>query len=173
MKKTLIWIISIIIVIGVVVGTILLLNNSNNSINNYDYEEIIGKSFIMADNSYIVFKDNKRFIWYKTKEDKDNNYYEGTYTVYRGENAIRYISNELTIYAVTEQEQRDLIDRNSKWQLDNYFNINLHNERAFINNEETKMNSDTNYFGFANNDYTYFDIANMKTSNYTSMTLDK
>ena len=62
MKKTLIWIIPIIIVIGVVVGTILLLNNSNNSINNYDYEKIIGKSFTMADNSYIVFKDNKRGI---------------------------------------------------------------------------------------------------------------
>ena len=173
MKKVLIWIFSIIIVIGLILGIVFLLINSTELENSYDYEKIIGKSFIMADDSYIVFKENKRFIWYKTKNDLNSNYYEGTYTIYRGENAIKYIANELTVYALTEQEQRELIERNQEWTLDNYFNINIHNERAYVDNVETKMESDTNYFGFAYEDYTYFDIANMKTSNYTSMKLDK
>lgn len=173
MKKMIITIISILVLTSIIIG-IIFINNKNNLLdNNYDYEKIIGKSFIMSDESYIVFKSNKSFIWYRTKEDLTNNYYEGTYTVYRGENAIQHISNELINYGVTEQEQRDMISRNKLWELDNYFNINLHNEKSLINGKETKMNSNTNYFGFSNATYNYFDIANMKTSNYTSMTLEK
>ena len=48
----------------------------------YNYENVIGNSFIAADDSYIVFKKDKTFYWYQDRNNLNDNYYYGTYEIY-------------------------------------------------------------------------------------------
>ena len=170
-NKVFIIIVNIVIIALTVLG-IILLKNSTESVN-YDYEKIMGKSFVMKDESYIVFNKDKTFIWYKTKDDLEDNYYEGTYTVYRGENAIKYISNDLSKYAVTEKEQRDLLKRNEDIKIDMYYNLNLVNKKLVMNKEEKKLDYERHYYGYSNEEYNYFTLLSMDTANYAYLTLDE
>ncbi len=172
MKKYMWIIIASLLVLLSVLGLILFFNNKKAS-TSYDYEMISGKSFVLKDNSYIVFNEDKTFIWYKTKEDLEDNYYKGKYTVYRGENAIKYITNDLSIYTVSEQEQRAFLDNNKDINIDMYFNINLINKEQVINKEKEKIDRENHFYGYSNSEYNYFTLISMDTSNYAYLTLDK
>ena len=67
----------------------------------YNYKHIKGNSYVANDNSYLVLNNDKTFYWYQDKDNKDV-YYYGIYTVYRGENAIKYITSDIAIYNITE-----------------------------------------------------------------------
>lgn len=49
--------------------------------------EVVGE-WESAGGSYFVFKNNKTFYWYKTKEELNDNYYYGTMEVKKGEDAL-------------------------------------------------------------------------------------
>lgn len=161
MKKLLLFVLACLLLVGC------------GSSSNYDEEMIKGKSFSMSDGSYIIFKEDNTFKWYRSKDVLDDYYYEGTYTVYRGENAINYIAKDLEDFGVTEKEQRDLLERNPDIKIDMYFNINLHNEKVIMDKEETKMDSDVHYYGQSNETYDSFNLVNMNTANYAYLTLEK
>ena len=76
---------------------------------NYNYKHIKGNSYTANDNSYLVLNNDKTFYWYKDKNDKSN-YYYGSYTVKRGENAVKFISSDLAVYDITEEAQRQTIE---------------------------------------------------------------
>ena len=170
MKKIIL--VSIVAVIALTVLTAIFFWPSSEK-SNYNYENIIGKSFVMKDGSYIVFNKDKTFIWYKTKDDLEDNYYEGTYTVYRGENAIKHISEDLSVYAVTEQEQRDLLERNPDIKIDMYYNLNIVNKKLVMDKKEEKLDYERHYYGYSNEEYNYFTLLSMDTANYAYLTLDK
>lgn len=140
---------------------------------NYNYKHISGNSYVANDNSYLVLNSDKTFYWYLDKENK-NDYYYGTYSVKRGENAIKYISSELTIFDITEEEQRQTIEnidiKNAK---DHYYSLNLHNERLVKDGKEEKMFKDTRYYGFATDNYDEFDFLNVDANNYAIFIVDK
>ena len=139
----------------------------------YNYEHLIGKSFIANDNSYLVLNKDKTFYWYKDIDNRDE-YYYGTYSIYRGENAIKYISTTLSIYGISEQYQRDYLenkDNNNK--IDYYYNLNLNNEKLVTGETEEKLYKETRYYGLASDDYKRFDLINMDANNYAIFTLDE
>ena len=144
-----------------------------NEGDNYNYENIKGNSYIANDNSYLVLKNNGTFYWYKDKENKEE-YYYGTYTVYRGENAIKYISSNLSIYDISEKEQREAIDKSSiKDAIDHYYNLNLNNEKLITKDKEEQLLKETRYYGFASEDYKELKFLNMDANNYAIFPIDK
>ena len=153
---------------------LILYNNSKSSYSKYDYEYIKGHSFSCSDGSYIVFKDDYTFYWYKDKDDLNDNYYYGTYTVKRGENAVSFINSELAIYSINEEDQYKMINRkNEDNAIDLYFNWNLHNDKLVYDGKVEKLDRDTHFYGFSSSNYLSFDLVNMMSSNYATFLLDK
>ena len=56
------------------------------------------------DGSYWVFNKDNSFFWYQEKGVTDDNYYGGTYKLYRGEEAMDFIEKKLSSYGVTKSE---------------------------------------------------------------------
>ena len=165
-KKKIIYIIMsvIIIVILYILFSYLLIDKNED----YNYEHFIGNNFIAQDNSYLVLNKDKTFYWYKDINNKDE-YYYGVYTIYRGENAINYITNTLSIYGIDEKYQRTyLLDKN----IDDYYNLNLNNEKLVVNGKEEKLFKETRYYGLATDNYKKFELLNMDANNYAIFTLD-
>ena len=166
-KKKIIYIIMsvIIIVILYILFSYLLIDKNED----YNYEHFIGNNFIAQDNSYLVLNKDKTFYWYKDINNKDE-YYYGVYTIYRGENAINYITNTLSIYGIDENYQRTyLLDKN----IDDYYNLNLNNEKLVVNGKEEKLFKETRYYGLATDNYKKFELLNMDANNYAIFTLDR
>jgi hypothetical protein len=167
-KKEKIMVYSLLVILFIIIIIIYLLLDSVR----YDYKHISG-SYLAQDDSYLVLNKDKTFYWYIDKDNKKD-YYYGTYTVYRGENAIDYITKELYIFEISEEEQRQTIDNmDLKNAIDHYYLINLSNEKLVLDKEETKMFKDTRYYGFANENYDEFDLLNLDADNYAVFIRDK
>lgn len=143
-----------------------LLEKPNNTTVTKD--EISGHSFVdKYENSLLNLNIDGTFEYYQSKYVLTDNYYEGTYKVYNGEEAIDYIANELREYGVTEQEQRELFERNNNYDVENYYCLVLINTKCIINGENTLTSIiETPYFGFYNKSLGLLNIANMKTATY-------
>jgi hypothetical protein len=167
-KKTIIFIIVLLIVSIFLFFLFSLLLKEDK--NDYNYEHVISHSFIAEDGSFIVFNDDMTFYWYRDKDNLEDNYYYGVYEIYRGENAIGHISSDLSLYNVTEEEQRNLLKNKS---INNYYNWNLYNKKLVSNHKEETINRDSHYYGLASNDYKSFELVNMNSSTYATFTLEK
>ena len=132
-------------------------------------DEISGNKWKLKDGSLIILNKDNTFSWYKEETDLSDNYYLGEYRVYQGENAIKYIANDLSKYCITEEEQRDTIERNSKYHVYNYYCLILENEKCIVDGKNT-MNTPTTspYLGFYFNEdgKEVLDFANMNTASY-------
>lgn len=131
-----------------------------------------GYSYVCGDGSVCYFEEDGTFIWYQSDDNHDDNYYEGTYDVYYGEDAIEFVTEDLAEYSVTEDELDDYFDRNSDsefYQESNFCSLVLHNDILFTGGEEQDLGKDTYYMGFFADGY--YDAVNMITTNYASFTL--
>lgn len=135
--------------------------------NSKNKDEISGYSYIeKQDNSLLDLKSDGTFLYYKDKDDKTDNYYEGTYVVYQGEDAIKYIANDLETYGLTEEEQKDLIRRNEEYKEENYYCLVLKNNKCIMNGKNTLTSTiETPYYGFFFEQIDTLMIVNMKSAN--------
>ena len=171
-KKIIIFIISLLIVSILLFFLFTFLLKEDKS--DYNYEHVISHSFVAEDGSYIVFNDDMTFYWYRDKDNLEDNYYYGVYEIYRGENAINHISSDLSLYSVTEEEQRNLLKKQNIENVnDYYYNWNLYNKKLVTNHKEETINRDSHYYGLASNDYKSFELVNMNSSTYATFTLEK
>lgn len=144
---------------------------NTNGVNN-SFDEISGYSWTGNDGSLIVLNDDNTFIWYRSADVTNDYYYEGTYAVYNGDNAVKYISEDLAEYNVTAKEQEDLFAGSvNEYTKDNYYCLVLTNEKMIVEGENSIEEAFiTPYFGFYMEDSKYLDIANMNTANYHGYT---
>ena len=166
-KKKIISYIFLLIIVSILlffIFTFLLKDNNED----YNYEHLIGNNFIANDGSYLMLNNDKTFYWYKDKENKEE-YYYGTFEIIRGEHAIKYISNNLSLYGIDEEYQRHFLkDKN----IDNYYYLNLKNEKLVSNDKTEQMSKETKYYGLASEDYKILELINMDANNYAIFTLD-
>lgn len=129
---------------------------------------LAGTSWISADDgSQMVFNEDESFGWYQSKEEKDDNYYAGTYDFYVGQDAMDYLTGDLAEYEVTKEEMQLYFDRNEEYGLNNFVCFTLNNQSFLLSGEEQlSEEKQTHYFGFLLEDGTFLDIANMITATY-------
>ena len=120
------------------------------------------------DGSYLVFKSGA-FTYYKDKNDKDNYFYTGHYKFYTGQDALDYVTEDLSDYGITKEEMQGVFDRNEKYDLSNFVCLVLENEECIIDGENTLDKTVVSpYYGFYLNDGVNkaLDMANMNTGTY-------
>lgn len=142
-------------------------NNKNNNKETKKIDEISGYSYVeKTDDSLLDLNSDGTFRYYQDKDELTDYYYEGNYTIYNGENAIEFIANDLEKYGVTEEEQIDLLERNPKYKIDNYYCVILKNEKCIVDGKNTLTQTvETPYFGFYFEDINTLNITNMKSAN--------
>ena len=121
------------------------------------------------DGSYLVFGRGHTFRYYMTADDLDDNYYEGSYELYVGEEAIEFIDDDLEEYGVTEEEIYELIDANREYTAENVVLLYLHYDARMQGGVDTLSGlRDAPYCGFAitNGGDLNLDLTNMNSANY-------
>ncbi len=122
-------------------------------------------------NSYIVTESGNKFKYYKDKGVYDDNYYEGHYKFYMGEDAYRYVTEDLSSYGVTKNELDGLFARNDDYDKSNFVCLVLENEKCIMDGEDIYAGRSavvTPYYGFflRNGNDAALDVANMNKAEY-------
>ena len=133
---------------------------------------LAGTSWLSGDdNSQWVFGTDKTFHWYQTEGETDDNYFAGTYEFHVGQDAVNYLTTELSEYGITERMIRQVISSNLEYILDNFVCFSCVNQSFMLHGKE-QLSEDTisSYLGFFLQDGTYLDIANMTTGTYYGFT---
>lgn len=143
-----------------------------------DYEKTIAKNnWISAvDGSYMVFdKKNMTFKYYMTHEDTTDNYYSGSFSVYAGDDAMKYITEDISELGVTKDEVRGLIRANSDYNDDNLICIVCDFDELIKDGEIQDREPWTiHYFGFYlqpeqdGKTFDVLDVCNMEAASYVT-----
>lgn len=131
-------------------------------------DKITGYSFVdKSEKSLLDLRYSGNFKYYQSKDDLTDNYYEGTYDVYVGKDAVDYITTDLSRYGVTEEELQGVFDRSSSYDESNFYCLVLNNEKCMVNGQNTLTTpTSTPYYGFYIESTKTLDIANMNTASY-------
>ena len=147
-------------------------DDSNKSQNYYGTDAFAGNSYSAGDDSVIYFQTDGTFEWYLSADDTSDNYYTGTYEMYTGEDALEYITVDLSDYGVTVDEMYEFFVQNADnefYQMSNLCCVVLHNDERMMDGKLESMGKDTYYMGFYQDGY--YDAANMDTGNYAQFTM--
>ena len=127
-----------------------------------------GKEYVAGDDSVIYFAQDGSFLWYQDDENHEDNYYQGTYIAYRGQQANDVLLYELTEYGVTEEELDAYFARNEGddfYAKENFTVLILRTEHAIIGGSDAVEEPyERHYMGFFYEGD--FDAANMDSGEY-------
>ena len=130
---------------------------------------LAGTAWIARDDgSYWMFHEDQSFHWYQTKGVTDDNYFAGTYEFHIGQDAVDYVTHELSRYGVTEEEIMGVIAMREDYTLENFVCVSVMTQSFLLNGEEQLTEDRPGaYFGCLLSNGTYLDIVNMLTgTNY-------
>lgn len=134
---------------------------------------ICGYLWKARDGSMLYLYSDNSFVWYKEDNVFDDNYYLGTYEVYKSEEAIQYVSNSLRRYGVTEEEQNQII-KGTESKIPNavefYYALILNNESSVVSSTARNNKYVTPFVGFYYEEKEYLDFTNLNSANYSGFT---
>ena len=132
-----------------------------------DKDELLGTTWTCTDDdSYWVFNDDHSFYWYQDREDTDDNYYGGTYTLYKGWEALKLLDTELSSYCVTSMEILGVIDRSDDYKVEDFVVLYTDYSTFMLDGKEQLSESTGNsYYGFLQANGEGLGIINMETGN--------
>ena len=139
-------------------------------VNNLNFKSYIqNTTWIAADNSEMIF-DIGRFNWYLNKGDYSDNVQYGDYTFYSDTMAVKYITEDLKSYGVSQSVLDKLFASNEKYDTSNFvvFSINL--EGYTIDGKVTTVNKPIYWYGFLLNNNQNLQVFNMNTEKYYNFT---
>lgn len=133
-----------------------------------EQDALAGTSWIAEnDGSQWVFGEDQSFFWYQTKGETDDNYYGGTYEFHIGQDAVNYLTEDLSSYGVSEEEITGVFGSAEGYTLDNFVCFSTTNTTFMLNGTEQLSDEVvTSYFGFLLSNGSVLDIANMNTGTY-------
>ena len=131
--------------------------------------DIKGYSWLADDKSMLYLNADESYIWYQKDEDHKDNYYEGHFKTYKGEEAIKYISSNLKEYGLTEEDQRKIIENKD---IDNYYLIIITCEKMIQNGkEESVTNNVAYYYGLYSDETKRIELTNLSSKLKIGLTL--
>lgn len=162
----------IIIFVVLAVLLVIIIASAFKPAKNYENSNslVANTTWIAGDGSEVVFTD-ERIDWYQNPDDHSDNYYSGEYEVYRGEEAIEYITEELSEYGVTKSELKSLFNRSDLYDESTFVVFDIRYDKFVVSGEQRDIERPlVPWFGFVLEDDTYLDVANMNTSTYYKFT---
>lgn len=127
---------------------------------------VIGNRFVMLnDDSEIQMDEDGSFIYYRTKEEYDGDYYKGTYEAYHGQEALDKVVS-LEQYGITEEEIDRVIDSTieSGYRLGDvsgqnsmFYMLENYTGEKYSNVETYDVDKDVFYCIILHNDILYMD----------------
>lgn len=148
---------------------IIMMGCSSNSQDSKNDQDILSKTSWISDTDYsqIIFNEDKSFEWYQSKEEKDDNYYAGTYTFYIGQEAMDHVTDNLSEYGVGKEEMEEIFAGDEEFELNNFVILTLNNESFIIEGkEQLSQPGETYFFGFLLEQGSVLDVANMDSGVY-------
>ena len=139
-------------------------DKKTKKVNRLKKDELSGTDWTsLDDDSYWIFNEDHSFYWYLDREDKED-YYGGTYKLYKGWEALEILDNELASYHVTSSEILELIERADEYSVDDFMVLWTDNTTYMLDGEEQISDTVVNtYYGFLCLNGEAFRIVNMKT----------
>ncbi len=167
-------------------------------IGSQDY--ITGNTFTCSDGSQLCLQDDQRFFYYRSEDDHENQYYDGTYEVYYGQAAMDKVAS-MTEYGLTEQELEqillanmngyvpgestpmdyfysmgDIEDTRTRYSIcrDTFYAVILHNDHLVRSPEDIiEAGNSVLYLGFYIPELNMADLTNANALSYTQWTFQK
>ena len=169
-KKALLITLISILSVGVLVGIFFLVKGLFID-NGSSIEKLVrNTTWTAKDNSELIIEDG-RLYWYQSPTDHTNNYYAGNYKIYRGKEAVEYITTTLSSYGVTEDELTALFNRSSQYSEEDFVVFDIDFDKFILDGkDQTIYRSKNPWYGFILKDGTYLDVANMNTGSYYGFT---
>ena len=167
-------------------------------IGSQDY--ITGNTFTCSDGSQLCLQDDQRFFYYRSEDDHENQYYDGTYEVYYGQAAMDKVAS-MTEYGLTEQELEqillanmngyvpgestpmdyfysmgDIEDTRTRYSIcrDTFYAVILHNDHLVRSPEDIiEAGNSVLYLGFYIPELNMADLTNANALSYTQWTFQE
>jgi len=136
------------------------------------YDVVVNK-WVGEGGTLLDFKTDGSFVWFQNKDNPKDNYISGTYVFYKGQEAMDYITNDLSQFALTNEIQQKYMEADKKRILDNYYCVVLTNTLLVVDNVETVGQTFTYYMGFYIDEDKMLEFINMGTVNYAKFTLQE
>lgn len=158
---------ALLIILG---GVAIVLKNRGGSAG-IDASKFYGQKWVEThEDSYLVPKADGTYRYYRSKDELNDYYYEGHYEFYMGDDAYKYVTEDLSKYGVTKEEIDNIIAMNDEYTKDNLICFVLHNEKKIIDGVDTMEGGtvDTPYYGclITEDGKQVLDVANMNAAEY-------
>ena len=122
------------------------------------------------DGSEVVFTED-RIDWYLDAKDHGDNYCSGTFSFYMGEDAVRYLTEDLAQYGITQEEVLSLVVGSDRYSVKDLVVFDLRYDKIVADGAEHKIEQPmAPWFGFLLDEGTRLDVCNMQTGGYYSFT---
>ena len=133
--------------------------------------DIKGYSWLSDDKSILYLNGDNTYKWYANDNNHDDNYYQGKFKTYKGEEAISYIATNLKEYGLTEEEQRKFFNDENK-SINDYYLLILTCEKMVINGkEEDGTDNMAYYYGFFSEKTMSLELTNLSSKLKSNLTL--
>lgn len=101
------------------------------------------------DHSYLVFGRGNTFKYYASADNLDDYYYEGTYELYFGQEAIEELLGESEDSGIDAEDYYDMLEEYDEYTYANMVLLIVENETCIIDGENTlDQVVETPYYGF-------------------------
>ena len=181
-------ILSVLITIVVICFLNFAVNHIDNIIDDYQIDDIIeqyrnqdpkeifdikGHSWKASDNSMLYLNYDETYTWYLNDQEREDNYYVGSFKSYNGKEAIQYIATYLKEFGITEEEQEKLFEGGAN-HLNNYYVLVLTCEKSKIDGkEQDRVDTKVYYYGFYSKTNNKLELKDINTKKRIDFTLNQ
>lgn len=152
---------------------LLLVCGCSQSSKSQSQDMLSGHCLTASDQSYLQLNKDGHYVWYQNKSVTNDNYYEGTYEVYVGMEAIDQLDS-LSEYGFTKQEQLDYIERNKDKgiSVDDWYVMIQTRTKRVVQAQETLEKTRIVYAGVYYKDKKVYDAVNCNSANYSYFSVE-
>lgn len=114
-----------------------------------------GNKWQTSSGMLLELEENGEFKWFNSKNERDDNYYSGNFTVKSGQEAIDFLADN---HGLPEESQRTVMNRYAV-EDENYYTIVMNNKERIQGGENTlDEENEIVFYGYYMPDYEQLDL---------------
>lgn len=128
---------------------------------------LFGRTLVSLDGSTLELNTDGTYNWYQDAEDKTDNFYSGSYSIYSGQEAVEAVA-DIEAIGLDEEEQLKLIEENAEdgVTIDDWFLMIQHREGRVVDKTASEETDDIIFVGFYYKDLKVYNALNCNTGDY-------